>query len=170
MRNAVLQDKNVLNLSTPFASFQNALDLDQAELEQQLAEGTDGSFAIAKSIYIDGAFSKSFATLTLTTPLSQSLDKGTQVTGKTATGDDVNGKLLKDYPMDSTAIGVQYETNMVQSSYVGCQVGANPSPFTEGCKYTAFNPVAIFIIVLFADTNLFGFRLCGEWLTSNVRS
>jgi hypothetical protein len=146
MRNAALQDKHVLifQLLLPLAGGQNALDLDQAELEQQLARGTDGSFATAKSIYTDGAFSKSFATVKLSTALSQPLTKGTQVIGKTETGDDVNGKLLKDFPIDSIAIDVQYETNSVQRSYVGCQVGANPSPFTDGCKYTAFNPVAIF--------------------------
>jgi hypothetical protein len=54
MRNAV-QDINVLNTSTRFASCQNALDLDQAELEKQLARGTDGSFATAKIIHTDGA-------------------------------------------------------------------------------------------------------------------
>ena len=135
MRNAVLADRNVLTLSTPFASScQNALDLDQDALELQLARGTDESFTTAKSIYTDGAFSKSFAKVTLSKALLQPLNKGTEVIGKTETGDDVNGKLLKNYPMDSTVIDVQYETNSVQSSYVGCQVGANPDPFTEGCK------------------------------------
>lgn len=142
MQKAV-QDINVLNISTRFASCQNALDLDQSELEKQLAHGTDESFATAKSIYTDGAFSKSFATVTLSSALSQPLNKGAQVIGKTESGDDVNGKLLKNYPVDSTVIDVQYETNSIQNSYVGCQVGANPSPNTERCKYT-FNPVAIF--------------------------
>jgi hypothetical protein len=134
---------NLLNISTRFTSCQNALDLDQAELEKQLALGTDETFATAKSIYTDGAFSKSFATVTLATALSQPLNKGAQVIGKSATGDEVNGKLLKDYPVDSTVIDVQYETNSFQNSYVGCQVGANPSPITDRCKYT-FSPVAIF--------------------------
>lgn len=121
---------------------QNALDLDQAELVLQLARGTDESFAIAKSIYTDGAFSKSFATVTLAEAITQPLNKGTSVIGKTENGDDVNGKLLKNYPADTKVIGVQYETNDVQSSYVGCQVGANPNPFTEGCKSATFNSVA----------------------------
>jgi hypothetical protein len=165
MRNAV-KDINVLNLSTRFASCQNALDLDQAELEQQLAGGTDESFAIAKSIYTDGAFSKSFATVTLTTALMQPLNKGDEVIGATETGDEVNGKLLKDYPLGSPTIDVQYETNSIQSSYVGCQVGANPIPMAEGCKYT-FNPVAIFALLCLLTFGLS--RLCGEWHTYSGR-
>jgi hypothetical protein len=133
MRHAV-QEINVLNTSTRFASCQNALDLDQAELEKQLAGATDDSFAIAKSIYTDGAFSKSIATVKLSTVLTQPLNKGAPLVGKTKTGEDVNGKFLKNYPVDATVIDVQYETNQIQSSYVGCQVGANPDPFTDGCK------------------------------------
>jgi hypothetical protein len=74
------------------------------------------------------------ARVTLTSPLAGPLNKGTAVTGKTENDVDVAGKVLDVYPTDTPVIEIQYQTNMIQNSYVGCQVGANPNPFTEGCK------------------------------------
>jgi hypothetical protein len=102
-------------------------------MEKQLALGTSQSFATAKEIYENGAFSKSVARVTLTTALAGPLNESAVVSGKTEAGDEVVGKLLDNYPTGTTAIEIQYQTNSVQSSYVGCQVGASPNPFTEGC-------------------------------------
>jgi hypothetical protein len=103
-------------------------------MEKQLALATSESYAKAKAIYTDGAFSKSVARVTLTSALASPLNGGTAVTGKTEDGVEVAGKLLDDYPTDTTVLEIQYQTNAIQNNYVGCQVGANPNPFTEGCK------------------------------------
>jgi hypothetical protein len=102
-------------------------------IEVQLASGTSESFENAKKIYTQGAFSKSIATVTLSTPLSAAVAKGTQVTGVNADGSDVVGKTYEDYSAGATTIQIQYQTLDLQSQYVGCQVGANPNPNTKGC-------------------------------------
>lgn len=102
-------------------------------MERELALGTSQSFATAKEIYKNGAFSKSVARVTLTTALTGPLNESAVVSGKTEAGDEVVGTLLDNYPSGTTAIEIQYQTNSDQSSYVGCQVGASPDPFTEGC-------------------------------------
>jgi hypothetical protein len=101
---------------------------------KQLALETMDSYANAKAIYTDGAFSKSVARVTLTAALTSPLNGGTTVSGKTEDGMEVAGKVLDDYPADTTVLEIQYQTNAIQNNYVGCQVGANPNPFTEGCK------------------------------------
>jgi hypothetical protein len=45
----------------------------------------------------------------------------------------VDGNIYKDYPAGTSEIQFQYKVNEIQATYVGCQVGANPSPVTEGC-------------------------------------
>lgn len=95
--------------------------------------GTSQSIGIAKDIYLNGAHSKSVATVTLTTALAAPLNVKMEVSGKTDKGVEVNGKLLNDYPTGTSKVEVQYDTISIQSSYVGCRVGANPEPITEGC-------------------------------------
>jgi hypothetical protein len=103
-------------------------------MEKQLSLATSESYAVAKDIYINGAFSKSFARSTLKTALTGPLNDGTDVTGKTEDGTEVPGKVLGNFPTGTTEIEIQYQANSIQNSYVRCQVGANPNPFTEGCK------------------------------------
>jgi hypothetical protein len=121
-----------LYVGTKFA--QNALDLDQAAMETQLALATDSSFLKAKAIYTKGAFSKSTASVTLKAALTGPLLKSTKVSGKSADGNDILGSMLEDTAAGQQTIKVQYDTTTLQASYVGCQVGANPEPVTEGCK------------------------------------
>jgi hypothetical protein len=103
-------------------------------METQLAFATDASFLKAKAIYSKGAFSKSTASVTLSTALTGPLLKSAKVTGKSADGTDINGSMLEDVEAGTKVIKVQYDTTTLQASYVGCQVGANPAPVTEGCK------------------------------------
>jgi hypothetical protein len=111
----------------------NALDLDQKMMEEQLALKTTQSYQTAKAIYTQGAHSKSIATVTLSSGLLNAVPAGTSVSGTNEAGSEISGKTYEDYPIGSTIIRIQYQTIAVQSNYVGCQVGGNPEPKTEGC-------------------------------------
>jgi len=102
----------------------NAIDLDQAALERQLALATDESFAAAKAIYQEGGHSKSYAIVVLSSPLVSGVSKGTAITGVTADGAPVQGKAYADHPAGETELRMQYITTDMQDSYVSCQVGA----------------------------------------------
>ena len=107
-----------------------------------MAAGTDEGLANARKIYQQGAFSKSYAALNLTTPLTSQLQMEVPVTGKSTTGDEIRGTVLEDADVGDTVLNVQYATSNVQASYVGCQVGANPTPVTTGCFVAAGEVVA----------------------------
>jgi len=111
----------------------NALDLDQAAMETQLALGTAESFSVAKALYTNGAHSRSLATVTLSSALSSPINADTPVTGKSVKGHDLKGIVYEDYSAGTSVIQIQYDVNTIQSTYVGCQVGANPDPITDGC-------------------------------------
>jgi len=111
----------------------NAIDLDQADMEDQLSIGSDVSFEKARRIYADGGHSKSVAVVKLTTPLTRGLSKYTAVSGQNANGVAVYGKLYENYPNGVSQIEIQYKTIDQQKSYVGCQVGGLPRPNLEGC-------------------------------------
>ncbi|KAG7346339.1 low iron-inducible periplasmic protein [Nitzschia inconspicua] len=111
----------------------NALDLDQQMMEQQLALGTDQSFATAKNIYTNGAHSKSVASVTLNSGLLNAIPAKTPVSGRSASGQEVVGTTLEDYPAGATTIEIQYNTISIQAQYVGCQVGGSPTPNLQGC-------------------------------------
>ncbi len=102
-------------------------------METQLALGTSDSFVAAKSIYTDGAHSRSLATVTLETALTSPLNADTLIVGKSATGSEINGVVYENYAAGTSVIQFQYDVTSVQASYVGCRVGANPEPFTDGC-------------------------------------
>merc|ERR1711935_1223249 len=111
----------------------NAIDLDQEAMEAQLALANDDAYTVAKAIYEEGAFSKSVATVTLSAPLAADVTKGTAFEGVNAAGDTVLGKAYEDNAAGATSVIIQYKTTDSQKNYVGCQVGANPNPVTDGC-------------------------------------
>jgi len=102
----------------------NAIDLDQAAMERQLAMGTDQSYAVAKAIYQEGGHSKSYASITLTAPLSSGVSKSAPMVGFTDSGTEVRGKAYSAYDAGATEVRFQYAVSDVQESYVNCQVGA----------------------------------------------
>jgi len=55
----------------------------------------------------------------------------------------VLGKLHQDAPNGASTLWITYETSPIQDSYVGCQVGANPSPNLEGCFASDGNIIVI---------------------------
>jgi len=111
-----------------------ALDLDQKAMEVELSKQTDESFLKAGEIYNNGAYSKSFAALTLTTGLATSVNKGQVVTGTSESGSEIAGKMYATFEAGSTDVHFQYKTGDVQSAYVNCQVGAlGADGNLEGC-------------------------------------
>jgi len=111
----------------------NAIDLDQLEIEDQLAIGSEVSFEKARRVYEDGGHSKSVAVVKLASPLTRGLGKSTLVTAKNEGGTTIYGKLLDNYPNGVSTIEVQYRTTDSQKAYVGCQVGGLSKPNLVGC-------------------------------------
>jgi len=111
----------------------NAMDLDQLELEDQLAIGSDVSFEKARDVYNDGGHSKSVAIVNLSAPLTRGLPKYSAVSGKGQDGLTIYGKLFDNYPNGISTIEIQYKTTDSQKTYVGCQVGGLPKPNFKGC-------------------------------------
>jgi hypothetical protein len=112
---------------------QNAIDLDQEAMEVLLATATKESYEQALAVYTKGGFSKSVAQVTLSSPLKSRVPASTKVSGVTADGDEVAGVTYEEYSSGATAIEFEYQTSDIQATYVGCQVGGNPNPFTDGC-------------------------------------
>lgn len=116
-----------------------AIDLDLHVIMQQLALGTRTSYTLAERLYKEGAHSQPVARITLDEPLSQYVPVGTVSQGvalKVTEGMDaqhVLGTVLRPANIGDTKMIIAYQVNQFQDSYVGCQVGANPSPLTDGC-------------------------------------
>lgn len=85
-------------------------------------------------IYTDGAFSKSYAEITLDEPLEADLAKGVEVTGVNADGSTVRGVTAAAFPTGAPVIQVQYHAGTQQATWTDCHVGGNPDPNTKGCK------------------------------------
>jgi len=102
----------------------NAIDLDQKIIEAQVAKLTESSFDLAKKVYMEGGHSKSYAKLTITNGVSADCGDKTLVSGIDNSGVEVVGKVYKSSTSPASEVWVQYQTNDVQASYVGCQVGA----------------------------------------------
>lgn len=110
-----------------------AIDLDQAAIESQLLLKTPESFENARRIYNEGGNSKSYAEVTLTTPLGTSISQGDSIMGKNTDGNEVSGKAYEDYVEGTVKIKVQYTTSDLQSSYMECQVGGLVETNLKGC-------------------------------------
>jgi len=111
----------------------NAIDLDQAAMQTQLALGNEDGFGAALRLYTEGAHSKSVAVVTLTMPLQIDVAKGTSFMGVDADGNQVAGKAYENNVAGATEVKVQYKTTDSQKDYVGCQVGASVNPNIERC-------------------------------------
>lgn len=119
-------------------TIQNAIDQDQAAIEEQLARRSGSGYSNAQAVYEEGGFSKSYAVLGLTNALTVNITDGTKVTGVTAgdSGDDVTGTIYGDHSAGDQELKVVYDTSNVQERYVRCQVGALPRfqrATREGC-------------------------------------
>jgi len=109
------------------------MDLDQEAMEQQLSLANEDSYASARRIYEEGAFSKSVATVTLVTGLPRDVPKNTPIMGIGSDGNQIAGVAYADNAAGQTSFIVRYRTSDSQRNYVNCQVGASVNPNLEGC-------------------------------------
>lgn len=108
----------------------NNLDQDQSAIEAALK---DGNFDSAGSIYNNGAYSKTFATLAVPA-LTQAIGKSTKLEVVDGSGVKILGKALSTATVGSTAVQFQYTSS-------GCNVGGLPNNLqnTGGCLPEAGN-------------------------------
>lgn len=134
---------------------QNAIDLDQATMEQELA---NENFEAARYLYEYGGHSKPYAELTLKTALPKQVAEDTVVTGHDNSKNEVKGKLLQTFPAGATVVKVQYHESQVQESYSSCQVGALTyinKANRRGCEsnFTCLCPCSVAILYSFFNPN-----------------
>jgi len=110
-----------------------AIDLDQQLMENELQRGTKEGLENAYFVYTKGAFTQSFATLTLDYGVQLPVPAQTDVTGLAADGRFVRGKTLEPTPAGSMMLNVSYHVNPVQSLWTECHVGGNPTPVLDRC-------------------------------------
>lgn len=110
-----------------------AIDRDQLAMEDQLALATDESYEAARRIFNEGGNSKSYATITLSTPLAVDVAEDDEIIGRSEDGTQVAGKAYDPYTTGTSTINVFYETTDTQAEYVNCQVGALVETNLEGC-------------------------------------
>eukprot|EP00980_Cylindrotheca_fusiformis_P003785 scaffold834_cov123-Cylindrotheca_fusiformis.AAC.32 len=120
-----------LSLVTDVASIDRDLLLIKQELRNETWEGWDD----AESVYHEGAYSKPVAELALNDALPSNFPSGTAVRGLAIDGSEVSGRLFDDAYANEHHVLVQYDINEAFSNYVNCQVGGNPDPNVDGCKY-----------------------------------
>lgn len=110
---------------------QNALDLDQQEIELHLGLETP-DFAAAFSVYSEGYASKSQATLTLS-DLTFAIPAGASVVGTANDGTRARGTAVNAVTAGATELLVEYDVSDTQQNHVRCMVGGSTTPMLDGC-------------------------------------
>ena len=104
-------------------------------MEDQLDTFTDPGFINAQKIYSNGGHSKSYAALTLSSPLTQLIPIETVITGTNEEGIVVNGEVYDDDAVvGATVLNIRYVVSASQASYTECHVGGLTVTNTVGCK------------------------------------
>lgn len=114
---------------------QNAIDLDQKVIEEQIALQTESSFVRARAVYENGGHSKSYARLKITSGSPIESD-GTLFSGSDSNGFEITGEVFASDKSPSDELWLEYSTTDKQDTYVRCQVGAlilTGDANTEGC-------------------------------------
>mmetsp|Transcript_14676 Transcript_14676/g.19154 ORF Transcript_14676/g.19154 Transcript_14676/m.19154 type:complete len:518 (+) Transcript_14676:112-1665(+) len=104
-----------------------AISMDQTEIQALVAFDSEASFDQAERIYREGGNSRSFAELTLSAALTQSIQKGDPITGTALDGTVVAGIAYADYSQGDLTIGLRYPTGQAYLTHVSCRVGALPA-------------------------------------------
>jgi hypothetical protein len=112
------------------------IDLDQKIMEEQVGFLNADSFAVAQKIYEQGGNSKSFATLTLTSPLETAATVGVALNGETDAGTEAYGTAYEAAASGATELKVLYTLSKEIESATACRVGGLPTTSTimTGCK------------------------------------
>jgi hypothetical protein len=108
--------------------------MDQKAMEDQLDTFTEAGFLNAQSIYSSGGHSKSYAVLTLSTPLTQTIPVETAITGSNENGSVVTGEAYEEAPAGATTLKFRYAVSSSQETYTECHVGGLTETNTVGCK------------------------------------
>ena len=140
-------------------------------IEAQLALGTDQGVQAALKVYSQGAFSKPYAEVTLSTGLGVDVAKGVTVMGMNADGKQIRGLTMTATKTGDTVLLLQYHASPVQASFTDCHVGGNPEPNTRGCEFRICSWCLILWHSSFADAYLSisymvnnnHQRLCSQW-------
>lgn len=64
-------------------------------------------------------------------------------------GTRVSGTVMKEANENEYDLRIEYEISEIQDEYVNCQVGANPSPNTDGCKFLSLSYSRSFVCASF---------------------
>jgi hypothetical protein len=118
-----------------------------------MAEGTEAKFLDAWRVYQDGAFSRTYAVLTLEKPLAHKVKIGTNITGRSSDGSFLDCAAMATTEAGEKKLKVRYRGSESLDPTTRCVVRANPNPITSGCKLSLLYIVAYFI---------------SEWCESNV--
>jgi len=111
-----------------------AIELDIRTIEARLALKTLTGDNEARQVYLNGAYSKPYARLTLNSALSvDSINAGEEVRGTNAEGNQVKGTVMEDAKEGDDKILVLYHVPSYEDTKNGCFVGGNPQPITKGC-------------------------------------
>lgn len=116
-------------------AIQASIDLDQQLMEKYLDAHTDEGFDVARDVYQKGAFSRSYAKVTLEKPLTVDVKQGATVRGFNVRGEPMTGTLRRSYKSAEMKkqLDVLYEMDDDEDPTTGCYVGANPEPITDWC-------------------------------------
>lgn len=109
---------------------------------EYLRKNSEDGFAAALRIYQEGAFSRSYAILTVDEPLPTAVKQGAKITGMNDEAERVTGQALRPMDAGQTELRVLYDTTDNDNAATGCRVGANPKPVVEGC-FAADNKITI---------------------------
>lgn len=129
-------NSNVDGTSSVYFESVAALDLDQRTIVARLASESIDGLAAAEKVFEMGAFSDTFAVLTITDGgfSNLSVPAGTPVVGTTASGATIRGIANFGSDFGNSTLEVHYVSASESSSNV-CSVGGNPQPITTGCKF-----------------------------------
>lgn len=94
---------------------------------------TDESFNIARQVYEHGAYSRSYALLTLEKELPVDVMQFTHVVGYSHSGKQVVGMVRRRMAAGQTELDVLYDLDDDDDPTTGCYVGGNPEPVVDEC-------------------------------------
>uniref|UniRef100_A0A7S1G0P6 Uncharacterized protein n=3 Tax=Corethron hystrix TaxID=216773 RepID=A0A7S1G0P6_9STRA len=127
-----------------------AIDQDQAALESQLSQAVP-SFQGAKYIYEQGAHSKPYANLKLSTATTSAIAKNAGIEGLTSSGEPVTGVVYDDVGKGVTTIKVKYATSENAASPTLCRVGGLPEAGVEPTVTGCFADAGTITIIGYGD-------------------
>mmetsp|Transcript_3258 Transcript_3258/g.6012 ORF Transcript_3258/g.6012 Transcript_3258/m.6012 type:complete len:510 (-) Transcript_3258:112-1641(-) len=112
-----------------------AIDQDQAAIENALTATATPDYEAAKAIYIEGAYSKPYANLKLTSTTTPNIPKNAAVLGVTVDGNAVEAVTYSETFGGSDSIKIKYNYGEDANSPSTCNVGglADPQVVTGGC-------------------------------------